>query len=371
MSKLVVALGVLAIGLVVLFGLYLLLKGARNVWMAVESVKWPTVPGTVVHSETERTVSASTRRSPGSVTFSTKTVIRYAVDGKEYTTSELHFGQTLGSNDKSVAALQRIRYPEGKPVTVSYNPRSPWIAVMKPGLHAEAFWLPGAGLAFLLPAALCLMIAPSMMRSFNTDDHAFSNSVEKAIEDAKRGQFPPNGAIPPPPDAGGDAVMAVVAVGFGALACGLGVLALTVGLQRIWHGAASEHWPTAPGVVIFAATGGGEKDEDATDDTSDPTSYARFVYQYEVKGTRHFNNVRRFAQVEGGSTEEAGQVASRYRKGASVKVSYFPTDPDIAVLEPGNTSASLWIPGIGVVLLLFSLAVFIWVVPAVAKPIGG
>lgn len=371
MSKLVLVLGSLAIGLVVIFGLYLFLKGARNVWMALASVKWPTAPGTVIRSDTERTVSRSTRQSPGSVTFSTKTVIRYAVDGKEYTTDALHFGQTLGSDDKSVAALQRLRYPQGKQVTVSYNPRSPWLAVMKPGLHAEAFWLPGAGLAFLLPAALCLMIAPSMMRSLNTDDQAFANSVQKAIDDAKRGQWPPNDKIPPPSDPGGDAIMAVVAAGFGALACGLGVLALTVGLQRIWHGSASEHWPTAPGVVIFAATGGDEKDEDSTDDTSDPTSYARFVYQYEVNGIKHFNNVRRFAQVEGGSTDEAGQVASRYRKGASVKVSYFPTDPDVAVLEPGNTSASLWIPGIGVVLLLFSLATFIWVVPAVAKPIGG
>jgi hypothetical protein len=371
MSKLIIVLGSLAIGLVVLFGLYLFLKGARNVWMALASVKWPTAPGVVVRSETARSVSKATRTSPGSVTFDTQTVIQYAVNGKDYTTDVLHFGQTLGSDDKSVAALQRLRYPRGKEVTVSYNPRSPWIAVMKPGLHAEAFWLVGAGLAFLLPAALCLMIGPSMVRSLTTNDQSFENSVHHAIEDAQQGQWPPNGTIPPPPDAGGDAVMAVVAVAFGALACGLGVLALTVGLQRIWHGSASQRWPTTQGVVIFAASGGGDSSDDATDDTSDPTSYARFVYQYEVAGTKHFNNVRRFAQVEGGSREEAERVAARYRKGAGVTVSYFPTDPDVAVLEPGNTSASLWVPGIGVVLLLFSLAIFIWVVPSVAKPIGG
>jgi hypothetical protein len=243
---------------------------------------------------------------------------------------------------------------------VSYNPRNPSTAVMKPGLHAEAFWLPGAGLAFLLPAVLCLMLGPTMLRTLTSDDeHAFSDSVRSAIEEARlHGTMP--SPIAPPQRTGGDAVMVVVAAAFGALACGLGVLALTAGLQRIWHGAASQAWPTAPGEVVFAAGEGGN-------DTTDPTYYARFVYEYEVAGTRHFNNVRRFAQIEGGSAEEADRVADRYIKGAAVRVSYFPADPDVSVLEPGNASASLVVPGLGVVLLLFGLAVFIWIVPAVAR----
>jgi hypothetical protein len=154
--------------------------------------------------------------------------------------------------------------------------------------------------------------------------------------------------------------MTAAAVGFGAVACCLGVLALTAGLQRAWHGYASRSWPTTAGVVIMSG-------EDGPDDSTDSAAYARFVYQYDVAGATHFNNLRRFAQVEGGSVEEAARIASLYRKGAGVRVSYFPADPDIAVLEPGNTGASLWLPGIGLVLLLFSLATFVWVVPAVAK----
>ena len=46
---------------------------------------------------------------------------------------------------------------------------------------------------------------------------------------------------------------------------------------------------------------------------------------------------------------------------------YFPADPDVAVLEPGNNSEGLWLPGIGLVALLFGLATLIWIVPAVAK----
>lgn len=328
MNKLLIAVCALPIGLVMVLGLYLSVKGARNVRMALASTKWPTASGMVIRSDTTRTVTPGTRRSAGSVTFATQTVIRYLVNGQEFTTDVLHFGQTLGSDDKSEAALQRIRYPEGREVVVSYNPRNPSIGVMKPGLHAEAFWLPGAGLAFLLPAALCLLTVPTLF-------------------DPRRG---------------GDRTMAIAAAFFGAVFCGLGVLALTAGLQRAWHGFASQSWPTTEGEVIFA---GKEKDE--PDDTTDLAYYARFVYQYEVAGTKHFSNVRRFAQVEGGSTEEADRIAARYRKGAKVTVSYFPVDPDIAVLEPGNTSAALWLPGIGVVLILFSLATFIWVVPGVAE----
>ena len=367
MNKLFIAIGVLVVGLVVAFGLYLFLKGARNVQLALASTEWPKTSGMVMGSETTRNVDKGTRRTAASVTFSTKTMIRYLVNKQEYTTSVLHFGQTLGSSDKSEAALQRLRYPEGKEVPVSYNPGNPSIAVMKPGLHAEAFWLPGAGLAFFLPAALLLIMVPSVVRGIVADDKAFNDSVDRAIEAARRGEVPSDRDFSSPPRDAADKAMGVVAAVFGAVACGLGLLALTAGLQRAWHGAASTHWPTAKGVVIFARKGGGEGGGDAPDDTTDTAYYARFVYQYEVAGARHFNNVRRFSQVEGGSAEEAARIESRYRKGAGVKVSYFPTDPDVSVLEPGNISAALWLPGIGVVLILFSLAVFIWVVPAIAK----
>jgi len=149
MNKVVLAIGVLAIGLVVLFGLYLFLKGVSNIQMATS--------GTVVRSETTRSVTSDRRMSPARVSFSTRTVIRYAVNAQEYTTGVLHFGQTLGSDDKSAAALLRLRYPEGKDVMVSYDPASPSTGVMEPGLHAEAFWLPGAGVV-LLPASVATFI---------------------------------------------------------------------------------------------------------------------------------------------------------------------------------------------------------------------
>src|ERR1700730_12025014 len=169
MNKFVISACALAIALVALFGLYLFIKGVRNVQMASASSRWPTTSGKVVHSEPTREVTEDDKNG-SSVTFSTTTTIQYTVDGQDYTTSLLHFGQTLGSSDKSEAALLRLRFPEGKPVTVSYDPSHPATGVMKPGVHAEAFWLPGAGLAFLLPAVLCLLLGPSMIRSMNGSD---------------------------------------------------------------------------------------------------------------------------------------------------------------------------------------------------------
>lgn len=360
MGKIAIVIGAIGLGFIALLGLYFLLRGARNVQLALASTAWPKTSGVVVRSETTRDVSPATRDSRSSVTFDPKTVIQYNVNGREYTTDILHFGQTLGSSDKSEAALQNLRFPKGTAVAVSYNPRDPSTAVMKPGLHAAAFWLPGAGLAFLIPVAMCLIMGPSIVSSSAAlDDDSFGKSVQSAMDQASRtGKMPD---VPMPTNRGGDRAMAAVAALFGAVFCGLGVLALTAGLQRMWHGAASRNWPTTQGEVIYAAAG-----ED--NDTSDTGYYARFVYAYEVDGTKHFNNTRRFAQAEGGDNEEAGAIASRYHKGAKVRVSYFPTDPDVAVLEPGNTGASYWLPGFGLAAVLFSLAVLIFIVPAVAKP---
>jgi len=370
MSKVVIAAWIFALGLIALLGIVLFYKGMRNVQMAVASEKWPVTAGTVVSSETTRSVMRDDSKNTESVTFDTKTTIGYRVNDQAYSTDVLHFGQTLGSSDKSDATLQRLRYPAGAKVPVSYDPGNPSVGVMKPGLHAEAFWLPGAGLAFLLPVALCLFMGPALMQEFSaaadTETDAFAKSVHDAMEAARRGETV---TMPAPPRSPSDAVMPIAAAGLGAVFCCLGILALTAGIQRAGKGYASQSWPTTGGKVVSAWKGGGEGGDDAAVDASDSAYRVRFVYRYEVAGLTHYNNVRQFAQAEGGNREETDRIAERYRQGAAVKVSYFPVDPDVAALEPGNTSDAWWLPGIGVVLILFSLAVFIWVVPAVGKPV--
>ncbi len=358
MMKLVVIAGAGAVGLVAFFGLYLFVKGARNVQRAVASPAWPTVAGRVVSADTTRNVARNRKTQEVSVTYSTKTVVEYRVDGQDHATDVMHFGQTLGSGDASEAELQKIRYPVGSEVTVSYDPRAPWIAAVRPGLHAEAFWLPGAGLAFLLPAVLCLTLFPTAMRSFQRGseaDQAFQDAVHRAIEDAQRGIAPPPG--PPPAPGGGDnGVMAIAAGVLAGIFCALGILALTSGMQKIWRGYASERWPTAPGEVVSSKA------------VSESGGYSpQILYQYTVTGAKHFSNVRRFGTAQNQTEEKANEILSRYPVGKRVAVAYFPTDPDVAALEPGNSTDVIWLPAVGLAALLFGAAAMIWIVPAIAR----
>jgi hypothetical protein len=279
----------------------------------------------------------------------------------------IHFGQTLGSGDASEAELQRLRYPVDGEVSVSYDPTHPWIAAARPGLHSEAFWLPGAGLAFLLPAALAFFVFLTLFRNApqqERNDDEFRKSVESAIENGRRGIAPPDIPFRPPKDES-DVIAPVVAGLFAAVFCGLGILALSAGAQRMWRGAASEHWPSVEGKVLFSRVNTSEtRDSDQHRETS---FSPQFVYTYEVDGVKHFNNRRRFGQIAGSGEDWAEDIAAHYKAGKTVTVHYYQADPDVAVLEPGNNSEGLWLPGIGLVALLFGLATMIWVVPAVGK----
>jgi len=367
MMKLTMIGGVIAIGLVVAFGLYLFGLGLRNVGRAMASSRWPRTAGKVVRSDTREQHDVNKKTGDVSVTYSADTMIEYEVAGKRYSTNLIHFGQTMGSGDASEAELQRLRYPVHGEVSVSYDPGKPWIAAARPGLHAEAFWLPGAGLAFLLPAALALFVFLTVFRAApqqQRDGDEFRKSVETAIENARRGIATPDIPFRPPKDES-DVIAPIVAGLFGAIFCGLGILALSGGAQRMWRGAASEHWPSVEGKVLFSKVKASYTRD--SDNKRDTTFSPQFVYTYELDGVKHFNNRRRFGRIEGSGEDWAEDIAARYQAGKGVRVYYFPADPDVAVLEPGNNSEGLWLPGVGLVALLFGLAALIWIVPAVAK----
>ncbi|MGD0773488.1 MAG: DUF3592 domain-containing protein [Candidatus Solibacter sp.] len=357
---------VIAVGLVAAFGLYLFGLGLRNVTRAVASSRWPRTAGKVVRSDTEERHEVNRDTGDASVTYSANTMIQYDAAGKRYSTNLIHFGQTLGSGDASEAELQRLRYPVGGEVSVSYDPRQPWIAAARPGLHAEAFWLPGAGLAFLLPAVLAFFAFLPIFRAApqQQDVDEFKKSVETAIENARRGIAPPDIPFRPPKDQS-DFISPLVAGLFAAVLCGLGILALSGGAQRLWRGSASQHWPSVEGKVLFSRVNTSETRD--SNQQNAITFSPQFVYTYEIGGVKHFNNRRRFGRIEGSGEDWAEDISARYKAGRGVRVYYYPADPDVAVLEPGNNSEGLWLPGLGLVALLFGLAIAIWIVPAVAR----
>ena len=80
---------------------------------------------------------------------------------------------------------------------------------------------------------------------------------------------------------------------------------------------------------------------------------AHLVYQYEVHGRTYFSNQRRFRQLSGGD-----EFAAKYPE--EFPVAYSPANPQLAVLEPGFPSEGLWLPGVGLLALLFGLAAIVF-----------
>ena len=308
----------LLLGLVGLHGLRLLSKAVRGIQQARASTQWPKTEGIVVRTDEIR----------NDLAYSARAIVRYTpADGKTYSTDRISFGETLKPFDRLDAGLQRVRYPEGSKVGVSYHPSQPWTAVLHPGLHSEDFRPAGVACAFLLPMLLCLWRFPVLARSW----------------------------------------ISIIAAAFAGLICGAGVLALSSGLQEMYYGYESRTWPVTTGEVSVNA---GIQAAMHRQGKGDYTIYPPgLLYRYEVAGTQHVNSIRRFRSVRQTGEQEAQAIApADLPVGTRVSISYFPTDPDISVLDAGVDGDAFILPGIGIVALSLGLAAFIWIVPALRRP---
>ncbi len=253
-------LAVAGISLVFLLGGYFFSIGARNLMRDLASSHWPKTAGVVVRSKTSATVERNRSERTSTTMYSAEITIRYSVNGRDYTTGNRHLGQTFGSGDSSDAELLHYRYPEGAEVQVAYNPRDPSVAATEPGFHMEALWLPGAGLAFIVPAVMFLLLYFGATRT--------------------------NG------------LMAVGAAIFAGIFCTIGILFLSASSVNLWRARASQSWPQTTGVIVYGAV----DESTAVTRTSDgeamrsTVSGAHLVFRYEVNGVKHYSNTRRFGQ---------------------------------------------------------------------------
>ena len=311
--------------LVIFGGGYFFLLGLRNVWRGIASASWPRTTGTVVQSSTQKNVTYDKEKKKDDVMYEANISFQYHVNGHDYTTSTLHFGQTFGSGSPADAELRHIRYPEGSELPIAYNPSHPEIAAAEPGFDLEALWLIVAGLAFILP---CVMAGAIVYGSDRNDATASPG----------------------------------LAIGVGVFGCifaALGIAALCAGLIDLSRAKNSEHWPKAPGVIRFA------KLERSEPDQGQSASYtANLVYEYEVAGRKYYGKVRRFGVLNGDIQQEAS-AAERYPVGTEVTVSYSPVNPNVAALEPGVQGATYALAGVGAGCLFFASLVFIFIVPSV------
>ena len=316
------------IGIIALIGVFLLINGGRNLWYGLTSRHWPSVSGTVTKSAASADTTLDRETSIERTFCRADLIIVYQVAGCAYQTDQIHIGQTMSSGDASEAELRCLRYPVGMTVRIFYKPDAPRIGVIRPGFHVDQLWLPGAALAFLLPAIMFLLL------------FLYVNSK-------------PN----------------LLSVGLGLFAMIfmlIGLMLTLVGGIRLWRAHQSMRWPLTVGEIIYS-----QKDHNTTSTTNDDgetvisTSYATdLIYRYEVDDVRYYSSNRRFGQLAGAGQKWADEIAGQYPVGKKVKVYYASFDPDLAVLEPGFGSEAYWLPGVGLAFLLFGLAVWIWGIPA-------
>jgi hypothetical protein len=305
-------------------GGFLLGMGLRSVWYGLYSAHWPTASGVVLHAGMTESQAKEAGTRNTYIFYSAKLAFRYRVNEQDYTTERVQFGQTIGSGDISNAAVLLLRYPAGTQVTVSYHPHDPALAAVKPGVNANVSWYLFGGAVLILFGVFGLLGYLSIGRGLTLGTYL-------------------NGLI----------WVLFMLFGFGILA---------PGLRNLWYARASQSWPTTEGVVVYVeqeATS--QVVKDSAGRTEQVTTHgAPLAYRYEVNGTPYFSNMRHFGQFIGSSQDWAEAILQRYPSGTGVPVSYCPTDPDLAALEPGIHSERYYLPGAGLVFLLFGIIGLIW-----------
>ena len=121
----VVGTGIVAFGVFAAYGtIRLRLKNAQ-------AHKWPTVTGTIVSSELESETKDHDRKPIR--TYSAAIRYAYEVGGKAYESDQIQLGGTSETSQPGEFERMVARYPEGKRVTVSYDPDDPATATTEPG----------------------------------------------------------------------------------------------------------------------------------------------------------------------------------------------------------------------------------------------
>jgi hypothetical protein len=77
------------------------------------------------------------RTDVASNSYSAALAVAYKVDGKEYLTSKVHFGEMAGSSDPSEGEMTRLRYPVGAAFPVACHPSDPYSCCAQAGLQRQ------------------------------------------------------------------------------------------------------------------------------------------------------------------------------------------------------------------------------------------
>lgn len=115
--------------------------------------QWPQTEGEILESELRETSSDN-----GSTLYSAHVVYHYALDGGEFESNRVWYGDSYSTSDRSEMFEIVKRFPVGETVTVYYSPDKPSESVLIPGAYVLSHVLYVIGLAFLGVGCLLLLI---------------------------------------------------------------------------------------------------------------------------------------------------------------------------------------------------------------------
>jgi hypothetical protein len=105
---------------------------AHGVYKQFESQNYPSVAGTITHSEV-----TSHRTSKGGTSYDAVINYRYEIGGQEFDGEKLRFGIKVSSSENAHAAVNA--YPLGSTAQVFYNPANPQESLLSPGVNGSDF----------------------------------------------------------------------------------------------------------------------------------------------------------------------------------------------------------------------------------------
>lgn len=141
-----------------LAGVFTLYFGVRGLYQANESTTWPVADGTVQSSTV-----AYHSGGKGGGTYHAEVRYQFVVNGQTRSGHKVAFGD-YGSSSPSHAQNIVNRYPEGQAVKVHYRAGDPDTCILEPGLHGQAWLLPGFGFIFFVAGSLMAVFLPRLMR---------------------------------------------------------------------------------------------------------------------------------------------------------------------------------------------------------------
>jgi hypothetical protein len=118
---------ILAGVILALVGLGFILSAIISNQRTKTAESWPTIPGTVLHSE----VMVHVTRNKGVTTRTYEPIVHYQYNlmGKPYESKKVSFGSLHMKDDQAEEIVSR--YPAGSSVTVHYDPNKPEKSVLE------------------------------------------------------------------------------------------------------------------------------------------------------------------------------------------------------------------------------------------------